>query len=151
MQRGTTASYTYHYYTSIDKLRHHLCIRHRVVSSNRIENNAVFIFLRCQNESKTTVKENILQNFCFQELQDGKGIDYACSSWKLLPLKVGLSPFLLMDLYLILHYYRSSCTATTLYCHFRNIEIESNDGSHLESLDALGPGRRIFKKCALVR
>ena len=37
-------------------------------------------------------------------------------------------------------------TATTLYCHFRNIEVESNDGSHLESLDALGPGRRIFKK-----
>ena len=57
--------------------------------------------------------------------------------------KVGLSPFLLMDLYLILHYY--SCTATTLYCHFRNIEVESNDGNHLESLDALGPGRGIFK------
>ena len=95
------------------------------------------------------MKENILQNFCFQELQDGTGIDYACSSWKLLPLKVGLSPFLLMDLYLILHYY--SCTATTLYCQCRNIEIESNDGSHLESLDALGPGRRIFKKCALAR
>ena len=82
------------------------------------------------------MKENILQNFCFQELQDGIGIGYACSSWKLLPVKVGLSPFLLMDLYLILHYY--SCTATTLYCHFRNIEVESNDGSHLESLDALG-------------
>ena len=61
------------------------------------------------------------------------------------------SPFLLMDLLmnLILHYY--SCTATTLYCHFRNIAVESNDGSHLESLDALGPGRRIFKKCALAR
>ena len=29
--------------------------------------------------------------------------------------------------------------------HFRNIEVESNDGSHLETLDALGPGRRIFK------
>ena len=84
------------------------------------------------------MKENILQNFCLQELQDGTGIDYACSSWKLLPIKVGLSP-----LY--------SCTATTLYCHFRNIEVESNDGSHLESLDALGPGRRIFKKCALTR
>ena len=27
-----------------------------------------------------------------------------------------------------------------------NIEVESNDGSHLESFDALGPGRRIFKK-----
>ena len=96
------------------------------------------------------MKENILQNFCFQELQDGTGIDYACSSWKLLPIKVVcLSPFLLMDLWLILHYY--SCKATTLYSHFRNIEVESNDGSHLESLDALGPGRRIFKKCALAR
>ena len=41
--------------------------------------------------------------------------------------------------------------STTLYCHFRNIEVESNDGSHLESLDALGPGRRIFKKYALAR
>ena len=50
---------------------------------------------------------------------------------------------LLMNLYLILHYY--SCTATTFTCHFRNIEIEANDGSNLESLDALGPGRRIFK------
>ena len=40
---------------------------------------------------------------------------------------------------------------TTLYCHFRNIEVESNDGSHLESLDTLGPGRRIFEKCALAR
>ena len=83
------------------------------------------------------MKDNILQNFCFKELQDGTGIDYACSSWKLLPIKVGLSPFLLMDLYLILHYY--SCTATTMYCHFRNIEVESNDDSHLESLDAPGP------------
>ena len=50
------------------------------------------------------MKENILQDVCFQELQDGTGIDYACSSWKLLPVKVGLSPFLLMDLYLILQY-----------------------------------------------
>ena len=97
------------------------------------------------------MKENILQNFCFQELQDGTGMDYACSSWKLLSIKVGLSPFLLMDLYLILHYYSNCCTATTLYCHFRNIEVESNDGSHLESLNALGPGRRICKKCALAR
>ena len=90
------------------------------------------------------MKENVLQNFCFKELQDGTGIDYVCSSWKLLSIKVGLSALVLMDLYLILHYY--SCTATTLYCHFRNIEIESNDGSHLESVDALGPGRPIFKK-----
>ena len=51
---------------------------------------------------------------------------------------------LLMDLYLVLHYY--SCTATTLNCDFRNIEVESNDDSHLESHDALGPGRRMFKQ-----
>ena len=38
-----------------------------------------------------------------------------------------------------------------LYCHFRNIEVESKNGSHLESLDALGPGRWIVKKCALAR
>ena len=69
-------------------------------------------------------------------------MDLPGSAWKLLHIKVGLSPFLLMDLYLILHYY--SCTATTLYCHFLNIKVESNDGSHLEYLDALGPGRQIF-------
>ena len=60
------------------------------------------------------MKDNILQNFCFKELQDGTGIDYTCSSWKLLPIKVGLSPFLLMDLYLILHYY--SCTVQPPPC-----------------------------------
>ena len=74
-------------------------------------------------------------------------MDQARSAWKLLHIKVGLSPFFLMDLYLILHYY--NCSATILYCHFRNIEVESKDGSHLESLDALGPGRQIFKKRAL--
>ena len=95
------------------------------------------------------MKENMLLNFCFQELQDGTGMDLARSAWTLLHIKVSLSPFLLMNLYLILHCY--SCTATTLYCHFRNIEVESNDGSHLESLDALGPVRRISKKCALAR
>ena len=49
-----------------------------------------------------------------------------------------------MNLYLILHFY--SCTATTLSCHFRNIEVESIYGNLLESLDALGP-----VKCALTR
>ena len=33
-----------------------------------------------------------------------------------------------------------------LVLSLRNIEVESNDGSHLELLDALGPGRRIFKQ-----
>ena len=92
------------------------------------------------------MKENILQTLCFQELQDGTVMNQARSAWELLHIKVGLSTFLLMNLYMyvILHYY--SCTATTLSCHFRNIEVESNDGTHLESLDAVGPGRCIFKK-----
>ena len=92
------------------------------------------------------MKENMLHNFCSQELQDGTGTDWARSAWKLLYINVDLSPFFVDG---FVYYY--SCTATTLYCHFRNIKVESNDGSHLESLDALGPGRRIFKKCALAR
>ena len=38
-----------------------------------------------------------------------------------------------------------------LVLSLRNIEVESNNGSHLEILDALGQGRRIFKKYALAR
>ena len=34
------------------------------------------------------------------------------------------------------HFALLQCTATTLSCHFRNIEAEPNDGSHLESVDA---------------
>ena len=47
----------------------------------------------------------MLQAFCFQELQDCTGINSACSAWKLLHIKGGLSPFLLMKLHFILHYY----------------------------------------------
>ena len=41
-----------------------------------------------------------------------------------------------------------------MYCnplayHFRNIEVELDDGSHLEPFDAVGPGRRVLKKNAL--
>ena len=38
-----------------------------------------------------------------------------------------------------------------LVLSLRNIKVESNNGSHLEILDALGPGRQIFKKYALAR
>ena len=78
------------------------------------------------------MKENLLQTFCLQELQDGTGIDQFRSAWLLLHIKVELSPFL--------HYY--SCTETTLSCNCRSIEVESNDDNPLESLDALRPGRR---------
>ena len=132
------------YRLSIDKLRHHI-----FVYTSSCRERELKTMLSSYFESRTIVKEIKLQNFCFQELQDDTGMDSARSSWKLLPIIVGLSPFLLMNLYLILHYY--SCTATIFYCHFRNIEVESNDCRHLESLDVLGPGGRILKKCALAR
>ena len=59
----------------------------------------------------------MLQTFFFQEPQDGTGMDKTRSSWKLLYVKVGLSPFLLMNLYHILQYY--SCTGTTLQNIFK--------------------------------
>ena len=49
--------------------------------------------------------------------------------------------FLMMKFYLILHFPSTVVQQPT--CHFRNIEVESNDDRHLESFDALGPGRRI--------
>ena len=130
------------------------------MSSNRIVNNAVFIFLRCQTESKTIVKENILQNFCFQELQDGTGMDYACSSWKSLPVKAGLSPFLLIPLYLILHYY--SCTATTLsviletsrtnrmMAAILNLLMRSDqEDGYLKNVHSLADGQTVTKYSAI--
>ena len=41
-----------------------------------------------------------------------------------------------------------SCRATVL--SFPNIEVESDDGSHLKWLDAVGPGGRILKMCTHV-
>ena len=51
-------------------------------------------------------------------------MDKACSACKLLHIKVGIFPFLLMNLYLLQQLY-------ILCCFFRNIEVESDDGSHL--------------------
>ena len=55
---------------------------------------------------------------------------------------------LLMNLHLI-------CTNALVGDHlvlkkktpFWDIKVESDDGGHLESIDALGPGRRILTKC----
>ena len=102
------------------------------------------------------MKENILRNFCFQELQDGTGMDYACSSWKLLPVKVGLSPFLLMDLYLILHHY--SCTATTLLVIFETsrsnqmmaaILNQDQEDGYLKNVHSLADGQTVTKYSAI--
>ena len=55
-----------------------------------------------------------------------------------------ISFFLLMKFYLILHFPSTVVQQPT--CHFRNIEVESNDDRRLESFDALGPGEWILKK-----
>ena len=47
-----------------------------------------------------------------------------------------------MKFYLILHF--PSTVGQQPTCHFRNIEVESND-RHLESFDVLGSGRWILK------
>ena len=47
------------------------------------------------------------------------------------------------EFYLILHSPTTAVEQPTIYT--RNIEVESNDDSHFESFDALGPGRRILK------
>ena len=52
--------------------------------------------------------------------------------------------FLLIKFYLILHF--PSTVVQQPNCHIRKTEVESNDDRHLESFDALGPGRWIFKK-----
>ena len=46
------------------------------------------------------MKENMLHSFCSQEMKDGTGTVWACLAWKLLHIKVDLSPFLLMNLYI---------------------------------------------------
>ena len=51
--------------------------------------------------------------------------------------------FFVDKFYLILHF--PSTVVQQQTCHFRNIEVESKDDHHLESFDALGPGRRILK------
>ena len=95
------------------------------------------------------MKENIMQIICSQELQDGTGIDLARSALEIVAYKG--RPFSVFVDEFVSHFAFYSCTATTLSYHSQNIEVESNDGSHFDSLDALGPGRQILKKCALAR
>ena len=54
-----------------------LYTRHHVVKQKAMLSS---YFLRYQTESKTTVKENMLRIFCFQELQDCTGMYWARSA-----------------------------------------------------------------------
>ena len=73
---------------------------------------------------------NGLGSFCLEI------ITYKCRPFSLF-VDEFVSHFALLQLY---------SNYLVVYYHFQNIEVESNDGSHVESLDALGPGRWIFKK-----
>ena len=93
------------------------------------------------------MNETILPDFCFQELQDGTGMirlvqhgngNYCI--YKGRPISVFVDGF-------VSHFALLQLYSNHLVLHFRNIEVESNDGSHLESLDAHGPEERILKKC----
>ena len=87
----------------------------------------------------------MLQTFCFQELHDDTGMDNARLARKLLHIEE-ISPFFLMTLYLI-----STTTVVQQPNYLIILERSRSNGSHLESLDAPGLGRWIFKKCALAR
>ena len=76
-------------------------------------------------------------------------MDKARSAWKLLHIKAGLSPFLLMYLYIILHYY--SYTATTLYCHFETSRSNRMMAATLNFLMRSDQEDGYLKKCALAR
>ena len=73
------------------------------------------------------MKENMVQTFCFQELQAGTGMDKARSAWTLLHIKVAPFPFLLMNLYLILRYY----SVMWLICIFIKIYKNTTNRTHV--------------------
>ena len=95
------------------KYLHDVIISLYSFTSSCLETDSIhcyFYILLCQTESKISSKENMQQVFCHQEpslnhqeVQNGTGKDKACSAWKLLHIKVCISPFLLMNFDLILH------------------------------------------------
>ena len=92
------------------------------------------------------MKENMLHNFCSQELQDGTGTDWARSAWKLLNIKVDLSPFLLMDLYTTTVVQQPPCTVV-----FETLRSNQMMAAILNLLMRSVQEDGYLKKCALAR
>ena len=107
------------------------------------------MFLRCQTESKTI--ENMLHNFCSQELQDGTGTDWARSAWKLLHIKVDLSPFLLMDLYTRYIYYSfETSRSNRMMAAILNLWMRSGqEDGYLKNVHSLAGGQTVTKYSAM--
>ena len=88
----------------------------------------------------------MLHNFCSQELQDGTGTDWARSAWKLLHIKVDLSPFLLMDLYTTTVVQQPPCTVI-----FETTRSNQMMAAILSFLMRSGQEDGYLKKCVLAR
>ena len=93
---------------------------------------------------KTTVKENMLQNFCFQECR-------LAQEWIRLVHHGNYCIYTVFVDGFVFHFALLQLFSNHLVLSFSKYRGRIDDGSHLESLDALGPGRRIYKKCALAR
>ena len=80
---------------------------------------------------------------------DEKGKHYARSAWNLLHTTVGRSPFFAEEFAYIITNTLVQRSSPHKMDAFLNIQVESGDGSHLESVcDAPGPIRRILiKRC----
>ena len=103
------------------------------------------------------MKENMLHNFCSQELQDGTGTDWARSAWKLLHIKVDLSPFLLMDLYTTTVVQQQPCTvnietskSNRMMAAILNLLMRSGQGDgYLKNVHSLAGGQTVTKYSAM--
>ena len=103
------------------------------------------------------MKENMLHNFCFQELQDGTGTDCARSAWKLLHIKVDLSPFLLVDLYTTTVVQQPPCTvifetsrSNRMMAAILNLLMRSGqEDGYLKNVHSLAGGQTMTRYSAM--
>ena len=103
------------------------------------------------------MKENMLHNFCSQELQDGTGTDWARSARKLLHIKVDLSPFLLKDLYTTTVVQQSPCTvifetsrSNRMIAAILNLLMRSGqEDGYLKNVHLLAGGQTVTKYSAM--
>ena len=103
------------------------------------------------------MKENMLHNFCSQELQDGTGTDWARSAWKLLHIKVDLSPFLLMDLYTTAVVQQPPCIvifetsrSNRMMAAILNLLMRSGqEDGYLKNVHSLAGGQTVTKYSAM--
>ena len=103
------------------------------------------------------MKENMLHNFCSQELQDGTGTDLARLARKLLHIKEDLSPFLLMDLFTTTTVQQPPCTvifetsrSNRMMAAILNLLMRSGqEDGYLKNVHSLADGQTVTKYSAM--